>query len=60
MSYPEKDPKRVRAGHIAARARWGEPRVLRLDELSPEKRRIILALVELAEPERQAVADAAA
>lgn len=57
----DKDPKRVRAGRIAARVRWGpEPRILRLDQLSPERRRIILALVALAdEPGEKAADDAA-
>lgn len=29
----------------AARARWGEPRVLRLDELGSDERRLIQALL---------------
>lgn len=32
----------------AARARWGEPRVIRLDTLTPEQRRLVLALVDAA------------
>ena len=43
-----KDAVKVRAGTIGARRRWGEPRVLRLDQLSPEQRRLVLALVEAA------------
>ena len=45
------------AGRIGARRRWGEPRVLRLDSLTPEQRRLVLALVaaaKAAEPERAA------
>jgi hypothetical protein len=42
------DEKRVRAGKIAARARWGPPRVIRLDTLEPPYRRLILAMVEAA------------
>lgn len=56
-----KDPLKVRAGQMGAVKRWGdEPRVLRLDQLPDAKRRIILALVELGEPERESVHDAAA
>lgn len=29
----------------AARARWGEPRVLRLDQLSADERRLVQALI---------------
>jgi hypothetical protein len=43
------------AGRIAARARWGEPRVIRLDSLTPEQARLVRALVEAA---RSAPADA--
>lgn len=41
-----KDPKRVAAGQKAALARWGDKRVLRLDELTPAQRRLVLALVD--------------
>jgi len=34
---------------IAARARWGERRVIRLDTLTPEQRRLVLALVDAAQ-----------
>lgn len=30
----------------AARARWGEPRILRLDQLTPEQRAVVLALLD--------------
>lgn len=39
---------KVRAGTIGARTRWGEPRVVRLDALTPEQRRLVLALVDAA------------
>lgn len=41
-----KDPTKVRAGTIGARARWGaEPVVVRLDDLTPPQRRLVLAMV---------------
>lgn len=43
-----KDPAKVRAGELGARKRWGDPRVLRLDELTSEQRRLVLALVDAA------------
>jgi len=43
-----KDPKRVEAGRKAAAARWGEPRVVRLDDLTPSQRRLVLALIDTA------------
>jgi hypothetical protein len=43
-----KDPKKQRAGLIGARNRWGDPGVVRLDELTPEQRRLVLALVAAA------------
>jgi hypothetical protein len=46
MSAPTKS--RHDAARTAARARWGEPRVIRLDGLSPDARRLILALVAMA------------
>ena len=56
----DKNPVKVRAGQVGARKRWGDyPRILRLDELPLEKRRIILALVDLGKPEEKAVDDAA-
>lgn len=42
-----KDPVRVAAGLVGAHRRWGEqPRVVRLDELTPPQRAIIIALVD--------------
>lgn len=43
---PVKDPKAVRRGTLGARARWGPPRVVRLDALEAPIRAAILALVE--------------
>jgi len=43
-------PTRTRreAALVGARARWGPQRVLNLGDLSPEKRRLVLALVNMA------------
>jgi hypothetical protein len=43
-----KNPVFVESGRRGARQRWGEPRVLRLDELTAEQRHLVLALVEAA------------
>jgi hypothetical protein len=40
-----------RAGRLGATARCGPPRILRLDELSPEQRHLVLALIEAAKAE---------
>lgn len=42
----EKDPRLVEAGKRGARRRWGPPRVVRLDALTPEQRDVVLALIE--------------
>ena len=45
----DKNPKRVEAGKKAAATRWGaEPRVVRLDNLTPAQRRLVLALIDAA------------
>jgi hypothetical protein len=36
---------RQEAGRVAARARWGPPRVVRLDDLNPDDARLIRALL---------------
>lgn len=37
---------KVEAGRLGARARWGEqPRIVRLDALTPDQRAVVLALV---------------
>ena len=43
---PAKSPARVAAGQANARTRWGPPRVIRLDDLTPDQRRVVLALVD--------------
>ncbi len=43
-----KDPVLSEAGKRGAKIRWGEqPRIVRLDELSPNERRLVVELVEL-------------
>jgi len=50
-----KNPAKVRAGKIGAAKRWGTeprtPRVVRLDSLTSEQRRLVIALVEAARQE---------
>lgn len=42
-----KDPAKVRAGQASAIARWGpEPRIVRIDDLTPPQRRLVLALID--------------
>lgn len=51
ISYTDgmaKNPKKVEAGRKGAEARWGVPRTVRLDELTPAQRRLVLALIEAA------------
>lgn len=49
VSESSKDPRRVAAGKAGMRARWGEqPRIVRLDDLTMEQRRLVVALVEAA------------
>jgi hypothetical protein len=48
VSVSPKDPARVAAGHSGARKRWGPPRILRLDTLTPQQRRLVLALLDAA------------
>jgi hypothetical protein len=45
---PLKDPAKVRVGMLGARARWGEPRTVRIDDLTPDQRRLVLALIDAA------------
>jgi hypothetical protein len=43
------NPVKRRAGLAGARARWGDqPRIVRLDQLTSEQRRLVVALVEAA------------
>jgi hypothetical protein len=54
-----KDPAKVRAGKASALKRWGElPRVVRLDELTMEQCRLVLALVDAAKDDAPTVSDA--
>jgi hypothetical protein len=51
LSDPQREQRR-----LAARARWGEePRVVRLDDLNPQQRRLVLALVDAARKEATTV-----
>ncbi len=44
----DKNPVFVESGRRGGRKRWGEQRVLRLDSLTTEQRRLVLALVDAA------------
>lgn len=48
LYVPSKNPKLVEAGVRGARRRWGDPRVVRLEALTPSQRRLVLALVDAA------------
>ncbi len=51
---PHKNPLKVRAGQAAAVKRWGDaPRVLKLHDLNPAQRRLVLALVDAARREAE-------
>jgi hypothetical protein len=41
-------PRRVEAGRINIRKRWGPPRIARLDSIDPVSREIILAILQAA------------
>jgi len=54
-----KNPLKVQAGLLGARKRWGEPRVVRLDSLTPGQRHLVAALIDAAksiEPDEKAPA----
>lgn len=38
----------VDAGKRGAKKRWGPPRIIRLDGLTPDQRRLVLAFVDMA------------
>ena len=40
-----KDPAKQKAGRAGMRARWGPPRIARLDQLDPRIREAVLALI---------------
>ena len=43
----------VESGRRGARRRWGEPRIVRLDQLSGPQRKLVLALVDQLAPTRE-------
>lgn len=45
MLQAVKDPLKVKAGQIGSRARWGERRIVRLDQLDPSIAAAVRALV---------------
>ncbi len=53
-----KNPVKVHAGEVGARRRWGPQRIVRLDDLTPEQRRLVLALVHAARTAPAAESDA--
>jgi hypothetical protein len=53
MDEKPKNPKKVASGKKAAAARWGDPRIVRLDDLTPAQRRLVLALVDAAKEHNQ-------
>lgn len=50
-----KNPVFVESGRRGARKRWGAQRVVRLDDLTPEQRRLVSALIDAAR--REAASD---
>lgn len=50
----EKNPTFVEAGRKGALRRWGEPKVVRLDDLTEDQRRLVRALIEAARAGRAA------
>jgi hypothetical protein len=57
----EQNPIKSRheAARTAARARWGPPRVIRLDGLTPDQRLLVLAMVEMQRASTERKAEAA-
>jgi hypothetical protein len=47
------DTIKSRAGRLGARARWGDPGVVNLAELTPAQRRLVLALISAAAAENK-------
>jgi hypothetical protein len=47
IESPAKNPAKVAGGHLGARRRWGEPRILRLDQLTSQQRHLVLTLLEV-------------
>jgi len=50
--FDSKDLKKVLAGRLGARARWGQQRVARLDSLDPRVRDAVIALIRADEAAR--------
>lgn len=52
MSGPAKrHPASIASGRRGAQRRWGDtPRVVRLDDLTADQRRLVVALIEAAKP----------
>lgn len=62
LSPAEKNPVLVAAGRRGALKRWGDaPKTVRIDDLSPDQRRLIVALIDAARSNgaRKAADDAA-
>ena len=57
MIQTTKDPRKVRAGKIGSRNRWGPPRTARLDELDPVTRRIVTLILEADRRAREEAAE---
>jgi hypothetical protein len=55
---PPNQSSKQRAWLAGARARWGPPRIVRLDALTGGERRLILALIDAAKAEHDEVAEA--
>lgn len=51
-----KDPARIALGKAGMLARWGIPRVARLDDFEPDERAAILASIEARRVARKAAA----
>lgn len=52
LDSPAREPMpRAERGRLGARKRWGPPRNLRLDQLNPTQRRLVMALLDLGEPD---------
>ena len=56
-----KNPTKVAAGRAGAERRWGPPgtRTVKIGDLTPEQRRLVLALVHAARTDERAADDAA-
>lgn len=58
MVSATKDPNKVKAGQIGSRARWGPPRILRLDQLDATTAEIVRAVLTARENAAKAAAGA--